>query len=61
MNGENIVRFVKSQRLTWLWPVKRVLKERIALKILDVEMYGTREGGRPRRIQNGCHQMVGAV
>jgi hypothetical protein len=45
---ENIVRHIKSKRLSWLEHVERMPKERVAKTIYKWKPYATRPKGRPR-------------
>jgi hypothetical protein len=53
IRGEDIVRFVKSQRLDWLGHVERMVEERMSRKLLHGKMEGRRRGRpRKRRLQD---------
>jgi hypothetical protein len=45
---ENIVRHIKSKRLSWLGHVERMPEERVAKSIYKWKPYATRPKGRPR-------------
>jgi hypothetical protein len=45
---ENIVRHIKSKRLSWLGHVERMPNERVAKTIYKWKLYATRPKGRPR-------------
>jgi hypothetical protein len=45
---ENIVRYIKSKRLSWLGHVERMSDERVAKRIYKWKPYATRPKGRPR-------------
>jgi len=45
---ENIVRHIKSKRLSWLGHVERMPNERVAKTIYKWKPYATRPKGRPR-------------
>jgi len=45
---ENIVRHIKSKRLSWLGHVERMPYERVAKTIYKWKPYATRPKGRPR-------------
>jgi hypothetical protein len=47
--GENIVKRIKQQRVSWLGHLERMEEDRMHLKILTQEMEGTRRRGRPRK------------
>lgn len=49
IRGEDIVRFVKTQRLAWLGHVERMSEERVPKKLLHGNMDGKRKRGRPRK------------
>jgi len=45
--GENIVKWIKGQRISWLGHLERMEKEKMPKKIITEELEGTRRG-RPR-------------
>ena len=47
--GENIVKWIKGQRISWLGHLKRNEKDRMPKKIFAQELEGTRRRGRPRK------------
>jgi len=47
--GENIVKWIKGQRISWLGHLERVEEVRIPKKIFTQELEGTRRLGRPRK------------
>ena len=47
-NNENIVRYIKYKRLSWLGHVERMTNERVAKTICKWKPYATRLKGRPR-------------
>jgi len=47
--GENIVRWIKGQRISWLGHLERMEKDRMPKKIFTQELEGTRRRGRPRK------------
>jgi hypothetical protein len=49
LRGEDIVKFVKSQRLAWLGHVERMDEERMSRKLLHGKMEGIRRRGRPKK------------
>jgi len=49
IDGEDIVRFIKAQRMKWLGHVQRMDQARPTMKLLDWKPMGTRPVGRPRQ------------
>jgi hypothetical protein len=49
IEGADIVRFIKSQRIKWLAHIQRMYQSRPARKLLDWKPVGTRPVGRPRQ------------
>ena len=47
--GENIVKWIKVQRISWLGHLERMEEDRMPKKIFTQEMEGTRRRGRPRK------------
>ena len=47
--GENIVKWIKGQRISWLGHLERVEEDRMPKKIFTQELEGTRRRGRPRK------------
>jgi hypothetical protein len=47
--GENIVKCIKGQRISWLGHLERLEEDRMSKKILTQELEGTRRRGRPRK------------
>ena len=47
INKENIVRYIKYKRLSWLGHVERMANERVAKTIYKWKPYATRLKGRP--------------
>ena len=47
--GENIVKWIKGQRISWLDHLERMEEDRMPRKIFTQELEGTRQSGRPRR------------
>jgi transposase len=47
--GENIVKWIKGQRISWLSHLERVEEDRMPKKIFTQELEGTRRRGRPRK------------
>jgi hypothetical protein len=47
--GENIVKWIKGQRISWLGHLERMGKDRMPKKILTQEMEWTRRRGKPRK------------
>ena len=46
--GENIVKWIKGQRISWLGHLER-MEDRMPQKIFTQELEGTRRRGRPRK------------
>jgi hypothetical protein len=47
--GENIVKWIKGQRISWLGHVERMEEDRMPKKIFTQELEGTRRRRRPRK------------
>ena len=47
--GENIVKWIKVQRVSWLGHLERMEEDRMPKKIFTQELEGTRRRGRPRK------------
>ena len=47
--GENIVKWIKGQRISWLGHLERMEEDRMSKKIFTEELEGTRRMGRPRK------------
>jgi len=47
--GENIVQWIKGQRISWLGHLERMEEDRMPKKIFTRELKGTRRRGRPRK------------
>jgi transposase len=47
--GENIVKWIKGQRISWLGHLERMEENRMPKKIFTQELDGTRRRGRPRK------------
>jgi len=47
--GENIVKWIKWQRISWLGHLERMEDDRMSKKIFTQELEGTRRRGRPRK------------
>ena len=47
---ENIVKWIKGQRISWLGHLDRMEEDRIPKKIFTQELEGTRRRGRARKI-----------
>ena len=48
-NGENIVKWIKGQRISWLGHLERMDEDRMPKKIFTQELEGTRRRRRPRK------------
>jgi hypothetical protein len=46
---ENIVKWIKGQRINWLGHLERMEEDTMPKKILTQELEGTRRRGRPRK------------
>jgi hypothetical protein len=47
--GENIVKWIKGQRISWLGHLERMEENRMPTMIFSQELGGTRRRGRPRK------------
>ena len=47
--GENIVKWIKGQRISWLGHLERMEEDRMPKKIFTQELEGTRRRRRPRK------------
>jgi hypothetical protein len=47
--GENVVKWIKGQRISWLGHLERMEENRMSKKIFTRELEGTRRRGRPRK------------
>jgi hypothetical protein len=47
--GENIVKWIKGQRINWLGHLERMEEDRMPKKIFTQELEGRRRRGRPRK------------
>ena len=47
--GENIVKWIKGQRVSWLGHLERMEEVRMPKKTFAQELEGTRQRGRPRK------------
>ena len=47
--GENIVKWIKGQRISWLGYLERIEENRMPKKIFTQELEGTRRRGRSRK------------
>jgi hypothetical protein len=54
--GENIVKWIKGQRISWLGHLERTEEDRMPKQIFTEELEGTRRRGRPRK---GWREEVG--
>ena len=48
--GENIVKWIKRQRVSWLGHLQRMEEDRMPKKIFTQELEGMRRTGRPRKV-----------
>jgi len=46
--GENIVKWIKGRRISWLGHLERMEEDRMTKKTFTQELEGTRRRGRPR-------------
>jgi hypothetical protein len=53
--GENIVKWIKGQRISWLGHLERMGEDRMPKKIFTQELEGSRRRGGPRK---GCKEEV---
>ena len=47
--GENIAKWIKGQRISWLGHLERMEEDRMPKKIFTQELEGTKRRGRPRK------------
>ena len=47
--AENVVKWIKGQRISWLGHLERMEEDRMSKKIFTQELEGTRRKGRPRK------------
>jgi hypothetical protein len=47
--GENIVKLIKGQRISWLGHLERMEEVRMPKKIFTQELEGTKRRGKPRK------------
>ena len=47
--GENMVKWIKGQRISWLGHLERIREDRMSRKIFTQEMEGTRRRGKPKK------------
>ena len=47
--GQNVVKWIKGQRISWLCHLERMEEERMPKKIFNQELEGTRRRGRSRK------------
>jgi hypothetical protein len=50
IKGENIVKWIKGQRISWLGHLQRTEDDRMPKKIYTQELEGTKRRGRPRKV-----------
>ena len=53
--GENIVKWIKGQRISWLGHLEKMEEDRMPKKIFTQELEATRRRGRPRKL---CREEV---
>jgi hypothetical protein len=53
--GENIVKWIKKQRINWLGHLERMEEDRMSKTIFTQELEETRRRGRPKK---GCREEV---
>ena len=51
--GENLVNWIKGQRVSWLRHLERMEEDRMPKKIFTQELEGTRKRGRPKKKWKG--------
>ena len=51
--GENIVKWIKGQRLSWLGHVERMEEDRMPKKIFTQELNGARKGKTQQKMEGG--------
>ena len=56
--GENIVKWIKGQRISWLGHLERMEGDRMPKKIFIQELEGTRRRGRPRSSGTGAEWLL---
>ena len=49
VEAENIVKWIKGQRISWLGHLERMEEDRMPKKIFTQELEGTRRRGKPRK------------
>jgi hypothetical protein len=49
IEGADIVRFIKAQRIEWLGHIQRMFQARPTMKLLGWKPVGTRPAGKPRQ------------
>jgi hypothetical protein len=49
LKGENIVKWIQGQRISWLCHLERMEEDRMPKNIFTQELEGTRRRGRPRK------------
>jgi hypothetical protein len=47
--GENIVKWIREQRISWIGHLERMEEDRMSKKIFNQELEGARRRGRPRK------------
>ena len=54
--GENIVKWIKGQRISWLGHLERMEEDRMPKKIFTQELEGSRRGRRSKRWKEGAER-----
>jgi len=50
IKGENVVKWIKGQRISWLGHLERMEEDRMPKMSFNQELEGTRRRGRPRKV-----------
>jgi hypothetical protein len=57
LKGNDIVRFIKSQRMRWLGHVERMKDNAVPKRMLKVRLYSKRRKGRPDDVESDLKKM----